>query len=287
MRFTPLWTTITPHSVGGREVLLLQNAETGQGSIATFDDEGQVAVVVTEYVGPGWSDVLSTNGFLLFYDYRTGRGAINEIFYDEELKQFFRGGSPDALEFSAGWTSLISDGRGILFYNYATQTAATGAVITLRPPNTVIPRFVYRQDKSLLLDAYPRFSLVARCRNQVVLYAYDDAHGQYFSVSLGSAGEFRDTWGNPSGPDYLPPYTHAVGMHDRLFFYDALGGDGEVGRLTQEGQYIRLKTLRFSPWWTHVVGNDYRVLFYRASTGEAVTGYFDAGGDFVQQQAYL
>src|SRR5262249_29257587 len=124
----------------------LQNADTGQAQIATLDDDGRVSTVVdSDYVGAGWSDVVSSNRCLLFYDSQTGRGAINEITYDRDLDKYFRGGNDKAIEFSRGWTNLVSDGQGILFYNYSTRTVATGMMIVEQPPNNP-PEFSFRED---------------------------------------------------------------------------------------------------------------------------------------------
>ena len=287
MRLTPLWTTITAHPVGAREVLLLQNADTGQAQLATLDEDGTMRTVVDgDYVGIGWSDIVSSNRCLLFYDSQTGRGAINEITSDRDLDKYFRAGDGKVIELSRGWTNLVSDGQGILFYNYSTRTVATGTMVVEQPPNG-LPEFKFREDHLIDISPYPQFSLFARCRNQLVMYRYSDRGGVYFSAYLDFSRELRWTHGNPSGPDFLAPYTHAVGIQDRLLFYNALGGSAELGRLTQDGEYIQIKTLKFSPWWSHIVSTEYHILFYRSSSGEAVTGYFDAAGDFVQLQTYF
>src|SRR5947207_610541 len=115
--FVP-WTSVVSTPVG----ILYYLKQTGLAMLGRLDAMGNHTIIKYFDPGwdtrgfPGWTHVVSHNGYLFFYNSLNGEAAVSNMYPDGYMDNFFfLDGS-----FVPGWTHIVSTKNGLLFYSQNT-----------------------------------------------------------------------------------------------------------------------------------------------------------------------
>jgi hypothetical protein len=264
--FVP-WTSVVSTPYG----ILYYSKQTGQGMLGWLDAMGNHTII--RYYDPdpygefgaGWTNVVSSGGYLFFYNSLDGSAMVVFLQGDGSIWR-----AVPLYGFSPGWTHIVSTQNGLLFYSSNNGAGAVGLVNS---------GYVQGVDDGGPFESFEvsfqqlsgfqagSFSLgwtsILETNNGVLFYRQSD--GLQAMVDIDSNGGVTTR----PGVQYLQPgYTAVVASGGNVLFYNAPTGDAALGQILPNNRFVlpayagilEMQWERpgyFSPGWTHVLS-----LFY-------------------------
>jgi hypothetical protein len=116
------------------DVLMPYNSTTGRYEIVDVDVQGTLLVEALGTTSKGYRNVISSNGFLLYYNPGTGATRIGYI--DRTPATCCRFVTTQTSTQTAGWTNIVAAGEYVFFYN---ATSAQLFVATITSGGKLVP----------------------------------------------------------------------------------------------------------------------------------------------------
>lgn len=281
------WTTIVGCPVGGRDVILFYDEQSGKTQTAYIDWTGKGVPLKTFGLSPGWSQIAFCNGRLLFFNESTGVAAIATIgrdgaFHQNAVLTTFGGDYADRPNpIGRGLANIISDGHHLFI-----SREKESLVCRITPPyigegdGQNFSALIIRVLSSYPEDQGPWYNLIVAGSGMLV--GYSSAYRLSANIWFGwiDAGGDMHTLYPISESD--PNWMTIVVSNGFLMFYDSGVGGGKI--VTASPDYwledLPWKSAAISPNWSHLVPVGARLLFYAQYNGDARVGHITPNGDF-------
>jgi hypothetical protein len=266
MELAPGWTTIVACPVGGRDVVLFYDSETGRALTAYIDLTGVGIPLKTFTLSPGWSHIAFCNRRLLFFNESNGLATVATIERDGAFAQKVYA----TTSLDPGWADIVSDGHYLRI-----RRDDSDSIYTLGPGDFYpLVKFV-RGDSWLNPE---RGTTVAGCD---LIAHYDVDYRNWASFWLRWI-DADGKWHGRASIRVDPNWTTVVLSNGYLLFYDEGAGGGKIVIASPDDWLDDLPwtSAAISPLWSHIIPIGTRLLFYAQYNGDARIGYISHDGEF-------